>query len=507
MSFDVKEFSLFRDFPEPVFIMSPDGTILEANQVFVNKFFCTLDNIRGKNVFELLSETLHIPEIAASRKAWVDKVMSTGEHVIFDDEGSDGTIIRSSVYPVKSPEGTISRLLVIVHDVTEQVAAETAAHHIDCVYKALLNAIPGSVFILDDDFLLVSCNSYAFELFGDFKMKIRNNNFFHLFFREDRPRIKKLLTDLIESAQEGADEARMHIHDDQYNYSWFSIHAQKTTIDNRTYVVLVCIDISRLKISESHLFEYKKWLIKAMEAGNTGVWDWNIVTDAALWSNRLWALYGIERAPGQYPSFQLWETAIHPDDQELVVESVKKAVSILADLNIQYRVVHQDGSIHWILSNGKPLYDKHGEVKHYCGTSIDVTDQKKFEEEIILVRGHIDFVLEKFHIGWWHLNLEDHSVVRTIEHAKIFGYDSLDMEWSFDRFLEHVVEEDRERVKKIVFDSIANKKDYMVECWINKKSGEKRKIWASGSLLCNDHGKPTHVVGIIQDITDRDASS
>ncbi|NTW82652.1 MAG: hypothetical protein HGB36_04705 [Chlorobiaceae bacterium] len=50
----------------------------------------------------------------------------------------------------------------------------------------------------------------------------------------------------------------------------------------------------------------------ATEAGNTGDRDWNIKTDDALWSNKIWELCGIEKVSGKYPSFQLRETTIHP---------------------------------------------------------------------------------------------------------------------------------------------------------------------------------------------------
>jgi PAS domain S-box-containing protein len=503
MSFEINDFTLFKDFPHPVFIITPDGRILDANQFFVNRFFSSTEEIRGKNVFALISEVTRNPELSARRKAKVDTVVATGRHLIFDDEESDGTISRSSVYPVKSPEGAVTHLLVIVHDVTEEVAAEKQARHTDHVFKALLDTVPGSVFILDDECLLISCNHYAFDLFGNWKGEIKNNNFFNLVFSEDQPRMKKILTDLIESGYDESAEVRMYTHEDRNNNNWFTIHARKTFIENRIYLVLVCIDISELKHSESHLFEYKKWLIKAMEAGNTGVWDWNIVTNAALWSNRLWDIYGIIRMPGQYPSFELWETAVHPDDREMVVESLRRAVAILADLNIEYRVVHPDNSVHWIFVSGKPLYNKHGEVKRYCGTAIDITDHKKFENEIFQIREHLDFILEKFHIGWYHMNLKNHSAIRTIEHARIFGYDSIDLDWSFDKFLEHVVDEDRERVKNLVYNSIANKTDFMVDSRIKKTNGDIRRILSSVSIIYDDRRNPTHLVGIVQDITDR----
>lgn len=502
MSLENNDFTLFTDFPHPVFMITPEGTILEANRFFVNRFLLTLDEIRGKNVFELISTAFHSPQLAASRRAMADAVVSTGQHIIYDDEHVDGAILRNSIYPVKSPDGLVTQLLIIVHDVTEQVEAERKARHTDHLYKALLDNINGSVFVLDDECLLISGNQHAFNLFGDQNGEIKNNTFCHLVFSEDKPRIKKFLTDIMESGHEVAEEVRMHTHDDRNNYSWFNIYAQKTLIDNRSYLVLVCLDIHHIKISESRLSEYKKWLIKAMDAGNAGVWDWNIVSNAAMWSSKLWDIFGIKKQPGVYPTFELWISAIHPDDRERIVESLTQAISRQSELTAEYRVLHPDGSCRWILESAKPIFDKNGELKRYCGIAIDITEQKKFENEIALIRKHIDAVLEQFNIGWYYLNLNDHSVIRTIEHARIFGYDNLDAEWSFEKFLEHVIDEERENVKNLLDELLSNHNDFTTEYHIRKTNGDKRRILSSGSLVYDDLGKPSHLVGIIQDITD-----
>lgn len=503
MSLVSNDFFLFKDFSEPAFIIDTEGTILEANPVFIKRFFSEHVEIQGMNVFELISNVFDEPELSASRKAMVDSVISTGNHVVFDDE-SKGHVFRNSIYPIKTSEGNTTRLLIVVHDVTALVEAETQARKTDRVYKALLDAIPGSVFVLDEEFLIHTCNEYAFELFGDFTGQIPQNDFFNLIFSEDRSRIKEMLTNLFDSGYVEAEETRMYIHNNQRRCHWFSIHAQRAVIDNRHYFVAVCIDINDQKNDETRLIGYKEWMSMAMDAGNTGLWDWNVKTSDTLWSNKMWELFGIVKVPGLYPSFQLWETSVHPDDREEVAGALREAVNMSADLNIEYRVVHPDGSTHWILVNGKPVCDSNGEASWYCGIALDITDQKLLEEDIVITREHVYLALEKLHIGWFHLNLKDYSVIRTLEHARIFGYDTLDFDWSFDAFLKHVIDEDRERVKKYVGDTISKNKDFVIKCQIMKANGEKRRIWASAFIQYDNHGKATHILGMVQDITDRE---
>ena len=123
MPFDPLEFDLFKDFPEPVFVMAPDGTILAANRYFASRFESLHEHITGCNIFDLLTEINAPPEVIANRKAKTQEVLRIGKYVAIDDP-MDGDIWRSSIYPVFDAEGNISKLLVFVQNVTAQRLAE-----------------------------------------------------------------------------------------------------------------------------------------------------------------------------------------------------------------------------------------------------------------------------------------------------------------------------------------------------------------------------------------------
>jgi PAS domain S-box-containing protein len=294
----------------------------------------------------------------------------------------------------------------------------------------------------------------------------------------------------------------MLIHGDQQRMTWFSIHARRAVITDHPYLVVVGIDIDERKRAEEELIGYKRWLGLAMEAADSGVWDWNVKTDEVIWSDEIWPLYGLKKNEHK-PSFKLWASTIHPDDRKMAVSAIKRAALCKAELNIEYRILHPDSSVHWIMASGRAMFDNHAKVIRYCGTVIDISEQKQIEHELQRSRAHLDFALEKCHIGWWEMDLEDFSVLRTLEHARIFGYDTLALEWSFDSLLEHILPEDRARIKSIVTSSIEKKKDYAFECRIISATGEPRWIWTSGTIQFDFFGKATHILGIVQDVTDR----
>ncbi|NMW20890.1 MAG: PAS domain S-box protein [Chlorobiaceae bacterium] len=119
----------------------------------------------------------------------------------------------------------------------------------------------------------------------------------------------------------------------------------------------------------------------ALEAASAGVWEWELKTNELFWSDNLWNLSGLKRR-GEKPTFKLWENTIHPDDRELVIQSVTAAVKDKTELNFEYRLCYPDGSVHWNMSRGRPLHNDKEEVDRYIGTVIDITERKLADEAL-----------------------------------------------------------------------------------------------------------------------------
>ncbi|MEI7824303.1 MAG: HD domain-containing phosphohydrolase [Chlorobiaceae bacterium] len=105
--------SLFHSFPDVVFIISPEGIILDANQAFASQLNTTPEYFFGLNVFDFMP-----PEVGSLRMEMLQEALLTAIPVTFDDE-STGRLVRSTIYPYKSPEGNIDRLLVMAQDITD----------------------------------------------------------------------------------------------------------------------------------------------------------------------------------------------------------------------------------------------------------------------------------------------------------------------------------------------------------------------------------------------------
>jgi PAS domain S-box-containing protein len=262
------------------------------------------------------------------------------------------------------------------------------------------------------------------------------------------------------------------------------------------------IDITERKLLEQKLLESKFRYSYALDAAHAGIWEWNLKSDELAWSEQVWRLYGLEPDSVRLDN-QLCVTTVHPDDREEASGIIRNAVANRQSASLEYRTVHPDGTVHWLSSRGMPLRNADGEVTRHIGTIIDITERKRMEETLRKNQAKFNFILEKSRLGVWDLEVGSGRVLRTKEHAGIFGYDTLEDNWTMPKFLEHIVPEDRERVETVIRKAFESNESYTFECRIRSVQGKIRWIWVFGAFEIGPDGKAEHVSGIVQDVTER----
>ncbi|MFM0367634.1 PAS domain-containing protein, partial [Paraburkholderia sediminicola] len=125
----------------------------------------------------------------------------------------------------------------------------------------------------------------------------------------------------------------------------------------------------------------RQYLAEAQKISHTGSWAWSPVSNTILyWSDECYRVHGHDPAKG-LPSFEQVAEHILPDDRARTVESFTKAVREGSDLEMEFRLWNFDPGVRTLRSVGHPILDCSGQVIEYIGTTFDVTEQKRAEEE------------------------------------------------------------------------------------------------------------------------------
>ena len=130
-------------------------------------------------------------------------------------------------------------------------------------------------------------------------------------------------------------------------------------------------------------------------------------------------------------------------------------------------------------------------------------EHQQAEAAIRRSEARLNFALQTIQTGAWELDLLDHTAHRTFIHDQIFGYAAPVPEWTYEKFLGHVLPEDRAEVDRRFREATAAQADWHFECRIRRADGEVRWLWAAGSHERNVDGRPVRMCGVVQDITAR----
>jgi len=76
-----------------------------------------------------------------------------------------------------------------------------------------------------------------------------------------------------------------------------------------------------------------------------------------------------------------WTKAIHPEDRERVLKERSESYAKGVEFHAEYRFLHRDGRIVWVLASSHPERAEDGNIISYVGTIVDITDRKRVERE------------------------------------------------------------------------------------------------------------------------------
>lgn len=149
-------------------------------------------------------------------------------------------------------------------------------------------------------------------------------------------------------------------------------------------------DITRQKLSAAALKPSEERLRMALANAGIGVWEWDMISEQVVWDRRQFELFGQPETGGTIP-FSKTIDVIHPDDREELAETAKRVLEEGATALSEFRVIHTDGSIHWLLgSSGVVQLDDNRKSAKLIGVNIDITKSKEYEE-VLHKRGPVAF--------------------------------------------------------------------------------------------------------------------
>lgn len=146
-------------------------------------------------------------------------------------------------------------------------------------------------------------------------------------------------------------------------------------------IVIFTEDITERKRARQALEEARNTLAEAQKIAHLGSFEYSVVNGATVWSEEEYRIYGLDPA-GPSPSYQdMLARRIHPEDADLFHRTFLAAMLGKGTYELEHRIVGPDGGVRWVYDVAHPYFDEQGRLVRYIGTTMDITERKRQEEE------------------------------------------------------------------------------------------------------------------------------
>ncbi|MEA5517052.1 PAS domain-containing protein [Nodularia sp. UHCC 0506] len=253
------------------------------------------------------------------------------------------------------------------------------------------------------------------------------------------------------------------------------------------------------QLAEAALAKSEEKLRLALEFTYIGTWDWNILTNEVIWNDNNYRLLGFEPQT-KVATYQLWHSVIHPEDVERFEQAISNALAEHINYNAEYRVIHPDGTIHWLCDRGRGIYDAAGHPIRMLGIIMDISDRKRTEQMLELQA----VITRNMAEGICLIKASDGTIVyANPKFEQMYGYDAHELIGQNIRILNY---EDEHTTSEADYQDIVGNifkyTESSYEVHNIKKDGT--PFWCHGTSSIFSHSQYDQVfVAVHQDITEK----
>lgn len=139
---------------------------------------------------------------------------------------------------------------------------------------------------------------------------------------------------------------------------------------------IIVVHRSKEKDAERDLARAKKRLEDSQRVAHVGSAEWAPLTNEAWWTEEMYRLFDVPSTAGIL-DYEMILQRIHPEDRKRVDRTMRRAAEQGESFDFEHRVVHRDGSVHWLHNRGS--YVVGADDRRLIGVCQDITDRKRAE--------------------------------------------------------------------------------------------------------------------------------
>lgn len=383
------------------------------------------------------------------------------------------------------------------------------AHYSQQRLAALIDSLPGIVFICDNDpewsmlYLSQGCRALTGYHSDELAGKRRTRTYNSICHPDDQPRVTAAIAQAIAQHKPYVVEYRIRTKTGQEKWLWEKGHGIYAGDGQVLSIEGFISDISERKRVEAALQEKEEFLRLILDNIPQYIF-WKDLNSVYQGCNRSWAIMAGLENPEQAIGLTDYDLPWKPEEAEIYRACDRQVLDLdqplLRQLQSQRRA---DGKQTWCEVSKLPLHDAVGNVIGLLGTVEDVTERKAAEEALLLAEQKYRSIFENAVEGIFQTTENGHYLTANPMLAKIYGYDSPADLMANLVSIEQQLYVDSSRRQDFVRQVQEQGAVWGFESQIYRKDGSIIWISENARAIWNEAGELLGYEGTVEDITVR----
>jgi diguanylate cyclase (GGDEF)-like protein/PAS domain S-box-containing protein len=198
-----------------------------------------------------------------------------------------------------------------------------------------------------------------------------------------------------------------------------------------------------------------------------------------------------------------YEEITHPEDRDRVRRTIHQALTARNRFELQYRIIHADGTVRWVWERGTGIRDARGEVVALEGIIEDITQRTEAELALREAERRYHSLFENAIEGIFRTTTDGRYLDANPALARIYGFDSPQELMENLRDIRRQLYVDPTRREEFMRIVKARGSIGGFESQVYRKNGDVIWISENARAVFDDHGNVLYYEGTVEDVTER----
>ncbi len=457
----------------------------------------------------LIKKIMHPDFLEYFKEKWAEliegKVAPTYKFRILDPEGNERWIIQSNT-GIFDDSNNIIGIEGICRDITKQMQVEEALRASEEKYRLVAENASDVIWIMNMEQHITYFSPSIEKLRGYTPAEGTQIPLEETLTPESyETAIECMMEELAREGQPGVDPDRSRTMELEQICKDDSIVPTEVTAsilrdDNGSPIGFLGItrNITERKLAENTLREREKQLSIVLDNATIHIWAF----DGEMYSylNKSWWDYTGQK-PDQPLTIERWTEVVHPDDLDETVKAWMKAWDSKSIYSGYFRLRSAEGNYRLFHSQAIPVYDEKGELLHYQGYNVDITERKKAEGLLTQSENLYRSLVETSTDGIVLTDLNGNYIFCNTMWTKTIGYEK-SAEMIGRNGFDFVAPEFQEE-SIIALQRLQKETSIQGEFEILRKDGSRFPAEYSATMITGEKGNPESIMVLMRDITKR----